>query len=551
MNKQNIRVIIYTMVTIILFSGCSSHKKVDFIVKNAVVYTSDSIHSAQNAFAVLDGKFEAVGSNDDILKHYSSDSVIDAAGKTILPGLMDAHCHFTGMGEGLIRWADLRGTKSFEEVIARLQVFRNEHPQEWLLGRGWDQNDWKNKEFPVKDQLDKLFPDIPVALTRIDGHAMVVNSKALEIAGITNATKVNGGEIKLTNGQPNGMLLDNAKELVSALIPALNEDLLTQGLLMSQDICLRNGLTSVVDAGLDLKTIQLIDKLQKEGKLKIRVDAMLNPTRENDEAYLNKGIYKTDKLIVHAVKLYADGALGSRGALLIEPYADEHHKSGLMIEKPEYYKAYCQKAYDAGFQVNIHAIGDSAVRMVLNTFASVLQGKNDRRWRVEHAQVIHPDDFKLFKEYSIIPSVQPTHATSDMYWAEQRLGPERIKTAYAYKQLLDQNGWMPLGTDFPIENVNPLYTFYAATARKDLKGFPDKGFEPENALTREEALQGITCWAARGSFLEKEIGSIEAGKFADFIMLDTDIMKANAWEIPNAKVLNVFIAGERVFDIHD
>lgn len=548
--KTAIRLYILILIAsspLLMLTSCNRHQKVDLIILNAKVYTSDSAFSVKEAVAVSDGKIVFVGTTAEIKQLYESDSTIDLKGKTMLPGLMDAHCHFKGLAEGLVRWVDLKGTKSFEEVINRIREFHSQHPNQWILGRGWDQNDWDIKTFPSKDLLDKEFDSIPVALTRVDGHAMLANSCLLHQVGITAKTKVSGGEIMLTNGQPNGMLIDNAMGLITPHIPALSNELLEQGLLKAQEVCFSLGLTSVVDAGLEYNEIQLIDKLQKSGQLKIRIDAMLSPSEENISNYLQNKPYKTDRLRVGSIKFYADGALGSRGALLIDPYADDEHKCGLRIENPDHFQTYCEMAYKSGFQVNTHAIGDSAVRLMLQVYSSVLKSKNDRRWRIEHAQVVHPADFDLFGKYSIIPSVQPTHATSDMYWAAQRLGNERIKNAYAYKRLLMQNGWMPLGTDFPIESVNPIYTFYAATQRKDLQGFPDTGFQIENALSQQEALYGMTIWAAQASFLEKEIGSIEVGKAADFTVLDTDILTTEPANIPLTKVNCVFISGECVF----
>lgn len=532
---------------IVMTTSCKHRQKVDLIMVNGKVYTSDSLFSIKEAIAVSGGKIVFVGSSAEIDQLYQSDSILDLKGQTVLPGLMDAHCHFKGLAEGLIRWVDLKGTKSFEEVLQRVRDFHAAHPNQWILGRGWDQNDWAEKRFPTKDMLDKEFDSIPIALTRVDGHAMLVNSSLLKLAGITTSTKTNGGEIMLTNGQPNGMLIDNAMGLITPHIPALSDELLEQGLLKAQAVCFSLGLTSVVDAGLEFNEIQLIDKLQKTGQLKIRVDAMLSPTDENISTYLQNKPYQTERLRVGSIKFYADGALGSRGALLLDPYADDEHKSGLRIENPDYFQTYCEMAYKSGFQVNTHAIGDSAVRLMLQVYSNVLKSKNDRRWRIEHAQVVHPNDFHLFADFSIIPSVQPTHATSDMYWASQRLGNERVKNAYAYKKLLMQNGWLPLGTDFPIESVNPIYTFYAATQRKDLQGYPDNGFQIENALSPQEALYGMTIWAAKASFLENEIGSIESGKSADFTIIDTDILTTDAANIPLTKVNRVFIAGECVF----
>jgi predicted amidohydrolase YtcJ len=537
-----------TLLFIALMAACQSPKEsVDLIVHNAHVYTVDDAFSNQQAFAVKDGKFVAVGSDAAIIGNYQSEHVINAEGQFIYPGFNDAHCHFYGYGTNLIKRADLVGTRSFEEVVDRLKQHYATYPTEWLEGRGWDQNDWNVKEFPTKELLDEVFPDIPVYLIRIDGHAAIVNSKALELADINATTKVQGGEIKIAHGDPTGVLIDNAMDLVSEIIPEPDENFNRDALLKAQENCFAVGLTSVSDAGLSKAVIDLIDTMQQSGELKMRINAMLTPNEENMEHFVKQGPYQTDFLNVRSIKLYADGALGSRGARMIEPYTDDPGNHGLFMHSESYYDSLCRIALQHGYQVNIHAIGDGGNRFVLGMYAKYLQGKNDLRWRIEHAQIVHPDDVQLFGKFNVIPSVQPTHATSDMYWADERVGPERIKGAYAYKQLLDENGWIPLGTDFPIESINPMFTFYAAVVRKDLEGWPEEGFQMENALSREEALKGMTFWAAKASFEENQKGSIEAGKLADFVVMEVDLMNAELSQIPYAKIVGTFVNGRAVF----
>jgi predicted amidohydrolase YtcJ len=519
----------------------------DLIVHNALVYTVDESFSTQQAFAIKEGKFIAVGKDSDILKEYVATETIDAKGQAIYPGLIDAHCHFYSYGLSRVAQADLVGTGSFKEVVEKLQDFAKENPSDFILGRGWDQNDWEIKEFPDNNLLDNAFPDVPVFVRRIDGHAGIANSKALEMAGITINSKVNGGEVKMKKGELTGVLVDNAMELMSGIIPLPNESVRRNALEVAQSDCFAVGLTSVVDAGLGNNIVKLIDEMQKAGEIKMRVNAMLSPTQRNLNQYVKNGPWQTDRLTVRSIKLYADGALGSRGAKLIRPYSDAPETNGLLIETLDYYREICKLAYENGYQINTHAIGDSANRMMLNIYGEFLKGENDLRWRIEHAQVVNEEDFHLFGKYSIIPSVQSTHCTSDMYWAEDRLGPERIKGAYAYKTLLKENGWLPLGTDFPIESINPLFTFYAAVARKDLKGFPENGFQTKDALSREEALRGITIWAAKGSFEENIKGSIEPGKVADFVILGKDIMKIEIDEVPDVKVISTWSGGEKVY----
>lgn len=533
----------------ILFStvsmmSCKPKEKADLLVINATIYTAGDDFPVVSSMAVKNGKIVCTG--NDIQQQYEAGEIIDAGGKTIVPGLIDAHCHFTGYGDGLIRWADLRETASWQEVAAMLKAFRDNHPGAWLLGRGWDQNDWPVKQFPDNSLLDSLFGHLPVAVTRIDGHAMIANSAALSLAGIDEKTKVAGGEIGLKNGKPTGLLLDNAMELVYKAIPELSSQQRVIGLLLAQENCFAAGLTALSDAGLSKSEVERIDSLQKTGLLKMRINAWLSPTDENVSSFVEKGPVVTPLLQITAIKLYADGALGSRGALLLEPYSDDPENRGIAVADKSYFEKWAELASRNNFQLCVHAIGDSANRLILKVFSEYLRPGNDRRWRIEHAQVVDRADFDLFGQFNIIPSMQPTHATSDMYWAGDRLG-KRIVNAYALKRLMNQNGWIPLGTDFPIEDISPLNTFYAAVTRKDLKGYPDGGFQTADALSRREALLGMTRWAARANFTETFNGSLEKGKVADFVMLDRDIMKADEKELPATKVLLTVVDGKIVY----
>nr|WP_321230316.1 amidohydrolase [uncultured Psychroserpens sp.] len=531
-------------ILIVLFSifSCSKEKqKVDSIVFNANIYTVNDSFGKAEAFAIKDGKFLEVGASEDIKAKYASDNIVDANGKTIVPGLIDAHCHFLGLGYNQ-QAVDLVGTKSFEDVVKRVSTFQNKNQASFITGRGWDQNDWEVKEFPKKTLLDKLFPNTPIALIRVDGHAVLCNQAALDLGNVTAASKIEGGEVVLENGELTGVLVDNAVDLLMYNWPEPTREDAIKALLAAQDICFDLGLTTVDDAGLGQQEIELIDSLQQSGDLKMRVYAMVSFTPENVDYYLNKGITKTDRLNVRSFKFYADGALGSRGAMLREPYSDKDNHFGLLVTDLETFNQQAQKIANSEFQMNTHAIGDSANHAVLQTYNKVLSGKNDRRWRVEHAQVVSPEDFDLYK--NVMPSIQPTHATSDMYWAEDRLGSERVKGAYAYKKLLDAYGKVALGTDFPVEQVSPFLTFYAAVARQDLEQFPEGGFQKENGLSREETLKGMTIWAAYSNFEENEKGSIETGKFADFIILDQDIMTVDQNEIPKIIVEQTFVGGE-------
>jgi predicted amidohydrolase YtcJ len=546
MNKG--RILVALSIILNLMNSCTPKNSAELIVTNAKVYLIDDRFSIAESFAVVDGKIAATGTTEEILKKYSSENIVDATGKYVYPGFNDAHCHFNGYANNLAQYADLRGTKSPDEVYERLTTHHEKFGGNWILGRSWDQNDWEVKEFPDKTKLDELFPNIPVYLVRVDGHAGWCNSKALEMAGISAATKVQGGEVVLKNGQPTGVLVDNTMGLVAKLIPEISAEQQQKALLEAQANCFAAGLTSVTDCGLDKSTILLVQEMQNRSELKMRVNAMLNPTKENFEFFVKTGSLKTEKLVVNTIKLYADGALGSRGALLLKDYSDNPGNQGLQIETQEYYDEICKLAYDNNYIMATHAIGDSANRLVLNTYAKFLKSKNDRRWRIEHAQIVNEDDFSKFAEFSIVPSIQSTHCTSDMSWAENRVGEERIKGAYAYQTLLGQNGWLPNGTDFPVENIEPLFTFYSSVFRTDHNGFPEGGWQLEEGLTREQTLRSMTIWAAKAYFEENEKGSLEPGKYADFVILDTDLMSASPQEVLNTEIESTWIGGEKVFE---
>ena len=533
------------MVLVLFISACQSGKEnVDLIVINSNTYTVDGNFSNTEAFAVNKGKFEAIGTSEEIQKKYTSNQVLDVEGKTITPGLIDAHCHFYGLGQDQ-QVVDLVGTKNYDEVLQRVKDFQEKNPKEFVLGTGWDQNDWEVKEFPNKQKLDELFPDIPVALRRVDGHALLVNQKALDMSGIRESTKAIGGEIVKKNGKITGVLVDGPMGMIEAIMPSSNRTAQIQALKDAEKICLSYGLTTVNDAGLNKSTIELIDSLQQAGELNIRVYAMISNNPENLDYYLPKGIVKTDRLNVRSVKVYGDGALGSRGAALREPYSDHDGHFGAMITPVNEIVALAERIAASDYQMNTHAIGDSANFVVLRAYKKALIGKEDRRWKVEHAQVISEMDFDYYTE-GIIPSVQPTHATSDMYWAGDRLGEEREKGAYAFKTLLDKAGTVALGTDFPVEQVSPFLTFYAAVARKDLDNYPEGGYQMKDALSREETLKGMTIWAAYSNFEENEKGSIEVGKFADFTVYSDNLMIIPIEEVPRIKAEQTFIAGKRV-----
>lgn len=538
--------LIIFLFAIIFLTSCDSKQKIDLLVYNATVYTVDSSFSKAEAVAVDKGKIIEVGKTEDLQKKYTAKENVDATGKFLYPGLIDAHAHFLGYGLGL-QTANLTGTESWDEIIERLKAFDAENKDGWLEGRGWDQNDWKVKDFPTNEKLNELFPNRPVVLSRVDGHAAIANQKALDLAGIKAGDRLDGGEIEVINGKLTGVLVDNATELVYSKIPQPSVNKLKEALLDAQQNCFAAGLTTIDDCGVDYRVALLIDSLQKKNELKMRLFVMLSDAEQNFDFLFSNGKIKTDRLNVRAFKVYADGALGSRGACLLQPYSDKPGWNGFLLSSIAHFDSVANIIYEHGFQMCTHAIGDSGNRVILNTYAKYLKGKNDLRWRIEHSQVVNENDFHLFADNSIIPSVQPTHATSDMYWAGDRLGKERVKNAYANHKLMLLNGWIPLGTDFPVEDISPIKTFYAAVAREDAKGWPAGGFQIENALSREDALRGMTIWAAKSNFEEKEKGSLEKGKFADFVLLDKDLMTTAPKDILNTKVLMTFVGGEKVF----
>lgn len=537
---------LFAIAIIVLFSSCIN-QRVDLVVHHAQIYTVNDAFTVAEAMAVQDGKIIAVGSNDDILKNYQADSVVDAKGATVYPGFVDAHAHFLGYGQSLYA-VDLMFANSWEDVLKRVQAFVAKHPGNgWIRGRGWDQNRFPGKAFPTNAELNALFPDRPVLLERVDGHASIANEKALQIAGVQAGQKMEGGDFVLSGGKLTGLLIDNAVGVVERNVPAATKEDYKNWLTAAQKNCFATGLTTITDCGLSPNDIDMIDALQKSDELKMRLYVMLSDKPSSyTSSYFTNGGYTTDRLMVKGVKVYGDGALGSRGAALLAHYSDQPGWGGFLLSSQAHFDSVAAKLINTDFQMCTHAIGDSANRVVLKVYEKYLKGKNDKRWRIEHAQILNPADFDYFGKYNIIPSVQPTHATSDMYWAGERLGATRLKGGYAFQQLLAQNGWLPLGTDFPVEEINPFKTFLAAVARQDSKGFPAGGFQMENALTREQTIRGMTIWAAKANRMEKQVGSIEVGKKADFILLDKDLMKVPTDSILHVKVLKTYSNGERV-----
>ena len=527
----------------LVLTSCS--EQVDLIVYNAEVYTVDVNNKKVTSFAVKDGKFIYVG-DDSVTSKYSSSNIINAEGLPVYPGFIDSHAHFYNLGF-FNDQVNLKETKSFEEVLKRVMEFNNSNDKDFIIGRGWDQNDWVNKSFPTNKLLNEEFPDKAIVLRRIDGHAYLVNDFALNLAGIDKSSNIEGGEFVKSNGKLTGVLIDNAMRLIDDIIPDPTKEESVKALISAQEIAFENGLTTIAEAGISREQIELIDSLQKEGVLKIKIYAMIENNPEDVDYYLEKGPYKTDKLNVRSVKVYADGALGSRGASMIDEYSDRRGYFGIIRTPIDSINNLAFKLAGTKFQMNTHAIGDNANRIVLNAYRDALFNYRDPRWRVEHAQVINENDIDFFN-YKIIPSVQPTHATSDMYWLYDRVGKERASLAYAYKELLERSGVIPFGTDFPVEDISPIMTFYSAVVRKDLNGYPDDGFQMENSIRRGDALYAMTIHGAYANFEEDEKGSIEVGKSADFIILDNDLIKSAENRIPFTNTVATFIDGELVFN---
>ncbi len=528
---------------LIFFSSCS--EKVDLIVHNATIYSVDTNHTKYSSLAVKDGKFKYVG-GDEILSNFSSKNIINAQGLPIYPGFIDSHAHFYDLGYYLNQ-VDLKNTQSIGEVIERVIEFDAENNPNFILGRGWDQNDWSNKTFPTNTLLNEMFPDKPVVLRRIDGHAYLVNDSALKLAGINNSTKVEGGEIVKIGNRLTGVLIDNSMRLVDNIIPEPSKEESIQALLSAQDLAFKYGLTTISDAGLTKEQIYLIDELQKNGALKIKIYAMIENDPSSLEHFLELGPYKTDRLNVRSVKVYVDGALGSRGALLIDDYSDRKGFKGIIRTPIDSVNKLALRLSGTKFQMNTHAIGDKANRIVLNAYRDALFDFRDPRWRIEHAQVIAEEDIEFFNP-KIIPSVQPTHATSDMYWLNDRIGQKRANYAYAYQELLKKSKVIAFGTDFPVEDISPIMTFYSAVYRKDIEGYPESGFQMENSINRFDALTAMTSWGAYANFEEDEKGTIEVGKDADFIILDNDLLTSDENRIPLTNIVATFLNGELVFN---
>ena len=530
-------------------------QQADLVVTNAQIYTSDVNRPVAEALAVRAGRIAFVGSNRGALALAGPRTErLDLAGKTVIAGMVDAHAHLLGLGQAL-RTVDLVGTRSYDEVIARVvERAKAARPGEWIRGRGWDQNDWADTRFPTHAALSRAVPNNPVYVTRVDGHAALVNAKALELAQVTAATPdPSGGRfIRDSANNPTGVLVDNAQGIVGRVIPAPSRAELREQTLAAIAESNRWGLTGIHDAGVAPEGIAVYEELAKEGRYNLRNYVMVRSGDSVLDAFMQRGPQKAlydGRLWIRAIKLVADGALGSRGAALLEPYSDDPGNTGLITTPPERIKSVAVRALKAGFQVNVHAIGDRANRIVLDQFEAALREvpTADHRFRIEHAQILRYQDIPRFAELDVIPSMQGSHQTSDMYWAPNRLGPARLGGAYAWRSLLNTGVIIPNGSDFPVEAVNPLISFHSFFTRQDADNFPPGGWMPEQRTTRQEALLSITLWPAYAAFMENESGSLTAGKYADFVVLDRDIMAVAPEAVLGTHVLLTVLGGKAVY----
>ena len=529
---------------IIGLSACSQKEQADKLFFNGKIYAVDEAFSVYEAIAIKDDKIIAIGEDSDLLSHYDATEIIDLQGLAVYPGFIDGHTHFLYYAKGLDQ-VDLSETTSFDEVIGKVQAYEKSHPNnKWIVGFGWDESKWSNPELPNKDTLDTLFPNKILALSRVDGHSLLTNSNGLAEAGFNYFSKIERGAIGKEGRQLTGILVDAAASLLISKAPKISTDKTKQLLQTAEKNCFAVGLTSLAEAGLEKSEVELLDQMHKDNALQMRIYAMLSPTKENIQHYFSSGHYKTKHLSVRSFKIFGDGALGSRGAALLSAYSDAEDLFGSLLGKHNDFDTLIADLSIKNFQVNTHAIGDSAVRYFTNVYGKYLKGTNDKRWRIEHAQVIHPMDLPKFGRYNILPSVQPSHALSDSAWNVSRLGQERISNAYRYQTLLKENNKLILGSDFPVEPIDPLRTFYAAVSQTKA----DRYYSEK--LSRKEALKAMTIWAAYGQFEENEKGSLSPGKLADFIILDQDIMEVEEDKLLNTKVMYTYLGGKKVYELN-
>lgn len=539
------RHLLFSFICVLFLHSCMKGEHVDLIIHNAQVHVMDDDMSVEEAIAISDGKIIEVGPERQILNKYRSDETIDALGKDVYPGFTDAHGHIFAYANQKMS-VDLVGCKSMNEVIYRCEKYLSLTGKKFIVGRGWDQTMFSNKEMPDYKVLSKKFKNIPVCLYRIDGHAALINKFLINKAGISKYSAVNGGEVQLINGEPSGILLDNAMKLVEEFLPKFTNSEWSEKILEVQQELFQYGVTGVHEAGIEFEQISILKNLIEKNKLKLNVYAMLLPTEKNKAFAHKNGPYNFRNLTIRSFKVYADGALGSRGALLKEKYADDEHTNGLLLTPISEIKGISEFCLNNGYQMNTHGIGDSAISIILDVCKLAYQVKKDHRFRVEHAQVVNPNDFRKFADYAVFPSVQPTHAVSDCRWVENRLGTNGMSGAYAYRSLLNQFGMLAIGTDFPVEATNPFLTIHAAVKRKNKQNEPKNGFFMQEALSLDEVLKGMTIWAAFSEFSESKRGSLEKGKEATLVIFDKPVVASDLF-IENF-AWKTFIGGRKVYE---
>lgn len=521
-NHVNYKAIFSFILLWLSFSSCYKGKDVDLVIHNAKINTMNNKNEIVEAMAVKDGKIVEIGPNQQILNKYNADKIIDAQGKEVFPGFTDAHGHILSYLKQKLS-VDLVGSKSYQDMISRIEKYQTIKNRKIIVGRGWDQSLWGTKDLPTNELLNKAFPSTPICLYRIDGHAALVNEAMIKLAGITSSTKVDGGIIDLNENKLTGLLIDNSINLVNELIPEFPEKEKIEALEEIQEELFQYGITGVHEAGIEFKDISFFKKLIEKDILKLNIYAMLLPSKENIDFASKSGKYQYKNLSIRSFKVFGDGALGSRGACLKNPYDDHHGHFGILTTSLEEMKRIAYLCERIGYQMNTHAIGDSTNSILLKLYESAYSTNKDHRWRIEHAQVVDPNEINWFGKFGVFPSVQPTHAVSDQRWAKDRIGEKRMKGAYAYKSLLTSYGMLALGTDFPVELTNPFLTIHAAVNRKDKNNHPTNGFYKNEALSLEECLKGMTIWAAFASFDEGRLGSIEEGKEATFVIFEKPV----------------------------
>jgi len=548
--------LLFLAATLALAPTADAQPTADYVVHNATVYTVDANEPKAEAFAVRGDRFVMVGAEATVLNAYPDAERIDAGGRTIVPGLIDAHVHLMGLGRSLLQ-ANLIGAPSKDAVMDTLKAFAADLPEgAWLQGRGWDQNDWPSAGFPTRQDLDAAFPDRPIYLERVDGHAGWVNTAAIEqtvgMETLQGMDDPEGGSIRRDDdGVPTGILIDAAAGLVTNEIPEYSNERLDDALRRALDRTAQHGLTSVHDAGVSRADVERYQRFIAEDRFPVRMYAMIGGRGDTFDYFCREGTIATgDRLRVQSVKLYVDGALGSRGAALLDDYSDDAGNRGLLMKQPDVLRQDVMDAVRCGFQVNIHAIGDRGNRVTLDAYEAAFDslGTGIGRHRVEHAQILHLDDLPRFADMDVIASMQPTHATSDMPWAGDRLGDDRLEGAYAWRSLEQSGAHLAFGSDFPVEDVDPIEGFHAAVTRQDADNLPEGGWLPQETVSRETALHAFTLGAAYAAFQEQEIGSFEAGKKADFVILSQDIMQVPDEDLLDTQVIATYIDGRPVYE---